>query len=608
MSRPAPPRTRSRTPSRAQVVAAPAAVEDVAARPALEPVASVLALELVIPRASADDVAPALPVDVVVSSERTDDVVRRSPVEDVIAGRAADRAAGRRRSGRGRRRGRGCWLYVVARRRADKVEDRDRVLGEIETEKALVSRHGITLAGPAREDRAGIGRRAETGLRSCQTAKRRASLASYRTLPTSLSPPPARPFGVPESEKTGDTLRPLVMIGSNSQRSRERLLAGLLTVLAIVVASLATAHSAPAALADHDEAQASPASGCASPCPAAVFGLGNIGGTVEAVTEYADRPNQTATCSLVPGGFWSFSIDEFASGAFLRPVSAGFRGWPVCPGTQAGDTCRVTVGSAESACITFTARSTDPVPSSPCPPPFVQVYKKGDGRGTVTASGATPSGPVVTETCGPTCPSGVWTRFAPNAAVTLTATASDGHFERWELCPDPQGTVCRLTLSQVALVCAVFVKTTPPADTDCPARVGTNPQPGASAAGPPPLGSRCTIVGSPGGEVIHGTATSDVICGRGGADRIYAGGGHDLILGGRGNDRIYGRSGRDHIRGDGGNDILNGAGGADRIVGGRGADTMYARDGARDIVNGGTGRDRARLDRMDRRTSVERRF
>ena len=81
----------------------------------------------------------------------------------------------------------------------------------------------------------------------------------------------------------------------------------------------------------------------------------------------------------------------------------------------------------------------------------------------------------------------------PEQTVTLTATPTDGTFLRWELCPAPEGPVCRVPLTQTAAVCAVFVKTTPPADTSCPAAPITPPPPDTTrpnariTAGPSPI-------------------------------------------------------------------------------------------------------------------------
>jgi Ca2+-binding RTX toxin-like protein len=47
-------------------------------------------------------------------------------------------------------------------------------------------------------------------------------------------------------------------------------------------------------------------------------------------------------------------------------------------------------------------------------------------------------------------------------------------------------------------------------------------------------GTRCTVVGTSGDDVLIGTSGRDVICGLGGDDTIKGRGGNDLIDGGRG--------------------------------------------------------------------------
>jgi hypothetical protein len=165
----------------------------------------------------------------------------------------------------------------------------------------------------------------------------------------------------------------------------------------------------------------------------------------------------------------------------------------------------------------------------------------------------------------------------------------------------------------------------------------------------------CTIIGTPGDDVLEGTPKADVICGLGGDDRILGGAGDDVIRGGEGNDRISGGAGRDRVRGNAGkdrirggarrdqlvggggrdvlfggpgddvlhgnlaNDILHGQGGDDRVVGEGGRNTLYGGDGddvlvaslnrrGGDEVYGGRGRDKAAVDRGDRLRSVERRI
>ncbi len=162
----------------------------------------------------------------------------------------------------------------------------------------------------------------------------------------------------------------------------------------------------------------------------------------------------------------------------------------------------------------------------------------------------------------------------------------------------------------------------------------------------------CTIVGTPGNDVIFGTPGDDVICGldgvdiikgldgndqidgNGGSDRMVGGQGDDVINGGAGDDWVRysdspnsvtidlsqgyaddGQGGRDTLisveRGFGsknaddtligddgdnvlsglaGNDTLYGMGGNDRLLGGFGDDTIYGGDGD-DRLEGDPGTD-----------------
>ncbi|MBV8929279.1 MAG: hypothetical protein JO152_09165 [Mycobacteriaceae bacterium] len=106
-------------------------------------------------------------------------------------------------------------------------------------------------------------------------------------------------------------------------------------------------------------------------------------------------------------------------------------------------------------------------------------------------------------------------------------------------------------------------------------------------------GARCTIVGTPGNDVIHGTRWNDVICGLGGDDVIYAGTGNDIVDGGPGNDRIYGGLGNDTLIGGLGNDTLVGDSGNNNLQGGPGNDLIEGGIGA-DLLHGGDGNDTLR--------------
>ena len=137
----------------------------------------------------------------------------------------------------------------------------------------------------------------------------------------------------------------------------------------------------------------------------------------------------------------------------------------------------------------------------------------------------------------------------------------------------------------------------------------------------PGLGA-CTVVGTPGDDVLVGTQGDDVICGLGGDDVLHGRGGDDVLrggpgddvlhggrgsdrlYGGRGGDRLYGKTGDDLLFGGRGRDRLYGQAGDDRLAGGRGADTLVGGRGE-DWLDGGPGRDRAAVGPGDRVRSVE---
>jgi hypothetical protein len=224
--------------------------------------------------------------------------------------------------------------------------------------------------------------------------------------------------------------------------------------------------------------------------------------------------------------------------------------------------------------------------------------------------GRTGSGRVISEPamvdCGATCVA--W--LNPGDVFTLIAEPASGeNFSSWGDCPLADGPRCTLEIVGPACVSANFTGSAPPL-ISC-GTAGPSPPPGMPPPLPddhPPLGTRCTIVGSPGGEVLRGTSGLDVICGRGGNDRIYGGAGHDLILGGKGDDRLYGGLGREHLLGGPGKDVLVGGPDEDELFGEGGADLLEARDSFGDFVSGGSGRDRARVDGSDVRRGIERRL
>jgi Tol biopolymer transport system component len=100
-------------------------------------------------------------------------------------------------------------------------------------------------------------------------------------------------------------------------------------------------------------------------------------------------------------------------------------------------------------------------------------------------------------------------------------------------------------------------------------------------------GRRCTVIGTPGNDVLIGTSHEDVLCGLGGNDVLDGRGGDDLIDGGAGNDRVIGGAGDD------------------TMLGGAGADRLLAADGFRDSVDGGSGNDSGRVDPGDWVSFVE---
>ena len=97
---------------------------------------------------------------------------------------------------------------------------------------------------------------------------------------------------------------------------------------------------------------------------------------------------------------------------------------------------------------------------------------------------------------------------------------------------------------------------------------------------PAPVG--CTIVGTPGDDVLVGTSGADHICGLGGNDKIYGKAGNDTLDGGTGKDKLFGGKG---------NDVLDGGKGNDVLKGGKGRDKLYGRGGA-DVLKGGPGNDK----------------
>ena len=70
-------------------------------------------------------------------------------------------------------------------------------------------------------------------------------------------------------------------------------------------------------------------------------------------------------------------------------------------------------------------------------------------------------------------------------------------------------------------------------------------------------------------------------------------------------ENVIGGSGKDTITGSKFANVLTGGLGADKLVGGSGNDTLMARDGVKDSLDGGTGTDKAQVDKTDVRVSIE---
>ena len=114
------------------------------------------------------------------------------------------------------------------------------------------------------------------------------------------------------------------------------------------------------------------------------------------------------------------------------------------------------------------------------------------------------------------------------------------------------------------------------------------------------------LLGGSGNDAINGGSGRDGALGGSGRDRLRGAGGGDQLSGGSGNDRLSGGSGGDRLFGDSGNDRIVAGSGRNRLSGGAGRDVLDSRNGRRDSVNCGSGRDRARADRVDRVRRCER--
>jgi uncharacterized repeat protein (TIGR01451 family) len=146
------------------------------------------------------------------------------------------------------------------------------------------------------------------------------------------------------------------------------------------------------------------------------------------------------------------------------------------------------------------------------------------------------------------------------------------------------------TLSNTAAVTSPDDNT--PANNSATATVTVTKKPGKQPKGALSCGAP-TIAGTPGDDVITGTARKDAIATYGGNDVVFGGGGGDLICTGSGADRAFGQDGNDTIIGGTGRDLTNGGKGGDILKGKAGRDRLKGKSG-NDFLNGGAGRDRCK--------------
>jgi len=100
----------------------------------------------------------------------------------------------------------------------------------------------------------------------------------------------------------------------------------------------------------------------------------------------------------------------------------------------------------------------------------------------------------------------------------------------------------------------------------------------------------CDLVGTPGDDVLVGTAAGETICGLSGDDVLVGLAANDVLVGGDGDDTLIGNGGDDTLLGGPGNDRLFGQGGNDSLFGGAGDDRLYGGPGG-NVLDGGPGSD-----------------
>ncbi|QLE56732.1 DUF4347 domain-containing protein [Nostoc sp. TCL26-01] len=103
--------------------------------------------------------------------------------------------------------------------------------------------------------------------------------------------------------------------------------------------------------------------------------------------------------------------------------------------------------------------------------------------------------------------------------------------------------------------------------------------------------------GTPGKDILYGTAGDDTINGLEGNDYLIGNAGNDTLNCGTGNDYGFGGAGDDTINGEDGNDLLYGNEGNDTLIGGEGNDNLDGGIGD-DTLIGGNGNDTYTVDSL----------
>ena len=108
-------------------------------------------------------------------------------------------------------------------------------------------------------------------------------------------------------------------------------------------------------------------------------------------------------------------------------------------------------------------------------------------------------------------------------------------------------------------------------------------------------------------EGLIGSSFGDALTGNGEANRLDGAAGNDALVGDSKSNILRGGAGADAVYGGAGNDSLHGDTGADKLFGQAGNDTLFARSTPleKDHLDGGAGTDRAQIDTLNAKTSIE---